>query len=744
MVCCAMPPRGEQSPVIVDEDVIKLLPSGSVIVDLAAGQGGNTAVSDPEKPVTLGGVTVVGLPDAAGRLPAHASTVWGACTGRLLARLVDSASRTLCIDTNDPLLLAMLVTSPAEQPPGPKRPKRRRRLLRLRPPDPPPADEETERKDRDYGWAALLKLAAPEMGLITAGLVLVVIRVPFSLLGPHYASAAVAGVFKKNRVLAMHNINALVLISTVDIVLRSVTRGMFAIVQSRFVRRTRINLFCNLLRQDAGFFDATPCGALASRLEADVVAMAEDLYWLFSSAVEAPFRLSFIVCYLLYQSPALGAVALCLTPVAVVINQVYAVWVHENAKEVQQNLASANHVAMEALAGANTVAASGGEKYEQRRYATEANKVYSGMVARSTYQSIRSGGVDACFVATRCGVLIYGVHLCLRATDPLDPQVLMAFTMYQDMYYYAIDDIFGIIQAMERSTGAGRRVFSLLERRSVYPRPVVPVAPATEARPHVIFRNVSFSYPGALDAAVLTDVSLEVLPGQIVAIVGPSGAGKSTLVHLLKRRYAPDSGEITIDGVNVRELSPDWSAQRVALVDQEPDLFAGTITYNILYPALCIDTSLEANLATDESLNAEWTRRVQAAADAADATAFIEELPYGFDTDVGDRGMNLSGGQKQRIALARALLTDPLLLLLDEATSALDAETERRVMDSLTSSGSSRTTVVVAQRLSAVQRADVIFVLNGGAVYESGTPEELAKKAPTGDGGVSYRMLLGV
>eukprot|EP01062_Namystynia_karyoxenos_P057569 TRINITY_DN486_c0_g2_i2.p1 TRINITY_DN486_c0_g2~~TRINITY_DN486_c0_g2_i2.p1 ORF type:complete len:1037 (+),score=295.54 TRINITY_DN486_c0_g2_i2:77-3187(+) len=742
VICCAFSGRGRPAAVLLTDEALRGMRAGGVVVDLAAAAGGNAAASEPDAVVVREGITVIGITDAPCRVAAHASALWGACTVRFLLRFV-THDRKFCIDTADPIVRSALCRLQSTEGFHPRTPRPRRFLLRVRPPPPPQKSPADDPDGLDSGWGTLLRLASPEWAAISLGCFGVLVRVPFTLLSPHFASATIGALFKKKRALAVFNVKMLVAVGVVDLVLGNANKYVFLYVQQRFIRRIRLSLFANLLRQETAFFDATPSGALASRLEADIVEMAQDMTWLFSSALEAPCRLVFLVGYMTYMSPQLACVAFAATPIALTVNQLYALWVHRNAREVQSSLAAANHVAMEVLGGASTVTAMGGERYEQRRYAKLTGDVYGGLMERAAFYSWRNGVIDLSFLAQNAGVLVYGMILCTRASHPLDPQVLIAFVMYQGMFRDSAWDVFSICASMERSTGAGRRVFNLLERGSAFPPCPAAVAPLAP-KGHVSLEGVCFSYPGCLDAAVLRSVSFEALPGQLVAIVGTSGAGKSTVAHLIKRRYDVDAGTVAIDGVSVRELCSAWNTRHVALVDQEPDLFTGSIARNILYPALCADEGLEERLERDPALSEEWHRRVVCAAEAADAAGFIDGLPLGYDTEVGERGLNLSGGQKQRVALARALLMDPLVLLLDEATSALDVDSERRVVDSLLKQRSRRTTLLVAQRIRAVRDADRIVVMSAGEVLESGTHQELSERPRREDGRMGYRELLEV
>jgi ATP-binding cassette subfamily B protein len=283
---------------------------------------------------------------------------------------------------------------------------------------------------------------------------------------------------------------------------------------------------------------------------------------------------------------------------------------------------------------------------------------------------------------------------------------LASFILYTLIVAMSLSALADLWSDFARARGASERVFELIDREPT-------VDAGGEARPdrvqgRVEFDGVDFSYPVRPDVQVLEDVSLNLDPGRMVALVGPSGAGKSTVAALLLRLYDPDSGSIRLDDCDLRELDARWLRSRIGTVAQEPVLFSTSVAANIRYG--------RPDASDDE---------VEAAARAANAHDFISALPDGYSTEVGERGVRLSGGQKQRVAIARAILKDPPILILDEATSSLDAESESLVQDALERLMARRTSLVIAHRLSTVRNADLVVVLDGGRVVETGTHDDL-------------------
>lgn len=270
---------------------------------------------------------------------------------------------------------------------------------------------------------------------------------------------------------------------------------------------------------------------------------------------------------------------------------------------------------------------------------------------------------------------------------------------------------------MSSARGAAAEIVKLLDSRPEIDaqEPSGDIVPESAVRGHIKFDNVHFRYPTRPHVRVLRGLNIEVKPGQFVALVGPSGCGKSTLIQLVERFYDPLSGTVSLDGYDVSRLNINEYRKYIALVSQEPTLYAGTVRFNITLGA----TRPENEITQEE---------VERACRDANIHNFIMTLPDGYDTEVGGKGTQLSGGQRQRIAIARALIRNPKVLLLDEATSALDSESEKVVQKALDEAAKGRTTIAVAHRLSTIQSADVIYVLKDGRVYEQGNHWELIAK----------------
>jgi subfamily B ATP-binding cassette protein MsbA len=376
------------------------------------------------------------------------------------------------------------------------------------------------------------------------------------------------------------------------------------------------------------------------------------------------------------------------------------------SREAQDAQGEAVGVLQEAIAEVRTVQAFTREEYESERFRAKLLVTLSKVLQRARLSATLFPLIGFLGVAASIVVLWYGGHQVIRGEATIGE--LVAFLLYAGMVAGPVGGLAGQWTQVQEAFGAADRIFALLDTApDIADRPNATVLPAVDGR--IAFEEVSFHY--AQGPLVLTDVSTTFDAGKTTALVGPSGAGKTTLVSLIARFYDPTSGRITIDGHDLRDLTVRSVREQIAVVPQEPILFATTVAENIRYGRL---------EATDAQL--------RAAAEAANATEFIDRLPEQYESIVGERGVKLSVGQRQRIAIARALLRDSPVLLLDEATSSLDNESEYLVQEALARLMLGRTTIVIAHRLTTVERADRILVLERGRIVEDGTHAELMSR----------------
>ncbi|MCB9550786.1 MAG: ATP-binding cassette domain-containing protein [Myxococcales bacterium] len=550
----------------------------------------------------------------------------------------------------------------------------------------------------------ILALARPQLGRLAAATVALVGTSGLTLAYPQLIREIVDGVLEGGGRDAVDRWAGLLLVLfAFTAVLTAVRMYLFTVAGERIVTDLRARLYASLVRQEIGFFDTHRTGELTNRLAADTTVVQNA----------ATVNISMLLRYLITSLGAIGILAwtswrltlvmLALVPVAVIGALFYGRIARKLSRQVQDALARATEVSEETLGGIRTVRAFAREDAESARYAGRVEESFGLARRRARFDAIFGAIAAFAGYGAISGVLWYGG--LLLAEGSLTMGELTSFLLYTFTVAFAIGALGSLWQDFQRAIGASERVFELIERPpgvtggSERPEPV---------RGAVTFEGVDFAYPTRPDVPVLRGVDLTLAPGEVVALVGPSGGGKSTIAALLSRFYDPTAGAIRLDGHDLRALDADWLRRQIGVVAQEPVLFAASIEQNILY----------GNPAADPAA-------VRAAAAAANALGFIEALPDGLETEVGERGVQLSGGQKQRVAIARALLEDPPILVLDEATSALDAESEHLVQDALKRLMKGRTTLVIAHRLSTVKQADRIVVVEGGRVVQHGSHAEL-------------------
>lgn len=373
---------------------------------------------------------------------------------------------------------------------------------------------------------------------------------------------------------------------------------------------------------------------------------------------------------------------------------------------IQDQVAVTTTILEEAIAGIRVIQSFVRGDFEQRRFRKQIEKTFRMALTRSKVQILSGPIVGILFLMATIAIVWFGGRQVLDGR--LSPGQLVTFIILSNNMGTSIRQVSNLWNSLQRAIGSSARIFEILDTESEI-RNAPNAVKLPSLRGHLEIKDMSFSYQGtAKGLRVLEDITLDVQPGEVVALVGPSGAGKSTLMNLIPRFYDPTEGSLCIDGHDLRQVTVESLRRQIALVPQETHLFGGTVRENLLYGRL-------------EATVAEMIE----AARAANAHEFIEELPLGYDTLVGERGLRLSGGQRQRIAIARALLKDPRVLLLDEATSALDSESEGLVQEAFERLMKGRTSLVIAHRLSTVQHADRIAVLEAGKLVELGSHREL-------------------
>jgi ATP-binding cassette subfamily B protein len=511
---------------------------------------------------------------------------------------------------------------------------------------------------------------------------------------------------------------ALVAILLVQAVVSYFRVSLFATVTEKAMAGVRTHLYDHLMTLSISFFEQRRVGEITSRSTNDVDQLQDMLSSTLPDFVRQVVTIIFGIVFIFVISPRLTLLALAVIPALVISAMIYGRFIRKLAGERQDALAATSVIVEETLQNIHTVKAFSNEAYESNRYRSSLEKVVStgirGAVNRGAFATFLVSGLFGAFIL----VLWYGATL--MKTGALSAGTLTAFMFYTGFIGGAVAQFGDLFGRLQKTIGASERLFDILEEPGEFTGPQSPAAVIPALRGAVALEDIHFAYPTRKDMEVLKGISLDIRPGQKIALAGQSGAGKSTIAQLILGFYPPSAGRLLFDGKPAGEYDLRALRSHMAIVPQEVLLFGGSIRENIAYghPG-----------ASDIA--------IREAARQANALSFIEGFPEGFDTIVGERGVKLSGGQRQRIAIARAILKDPALLILDEATSALDSQSERLVQDALETLMKNRTTLIIAHRLSTIRDVDTIFVLQEGRIVESGSYDDLQNKA----GGAFHQLL---
>lgn len=565
---------------------------------------------------------------------------------------------------------------------------------------------------------ALLGFAAPDALLLTCGFIAGSLAALGQALIPYYTGKVIDyASIDPDEILFKKTLLKLLLVALFCAVFTGIRGGLFTFATTKQTVRIRLKLFESLLYQDCGFFDTNRTGDITSRLAADTTTVTDQICLNLNIMMRSCTQAGFVLVFMFKSSWRLTVVTFVMVPIVIVVSKIYGSYYRKMSKKVQSKLAEANSVADECLSAISVVKSHAAETSTRANYRQKLEDFYHIQLRQALAYSMYMVNNTFLSAAVVAGVLYYGGTLVLH--NAMSAGSLVSFMLYQQSLSAAFQSLGDVFSALSAAVGAADKVIELINRKPEFVETGVE-KPDRDLTGDIEFRNISFSYPARPNSMILENFSLKIRPGEIIALVGPSGGGKSSIVKLLERQYLPNSGSILIDGRDIGQYDKKWLKRRMALVGQEPVLFARSIKRNIIYGMEVEDGLLENEVPNQD--------QIEEASKLANAHEFISLLPEQYDTECGERGVQLSGGQKQRLAIARALIRKPSILLLDEATSALDADSEHVVQEALEHSMVGRTVLVIAHRLSTIQNADRICVVKRGYIVEMGRHEELLEQ----------------
>jgi ABC-type multidrug transport system fused ATPase/permease subunit len=467
-------------------------------------------------------------------------------------------------------------------------------------------------------------------------------------------------------------------------------------------------LYAHLLRLSFGFYDRHQTGQLMSRATVDLQGVRFFLGYGLIFFAQNLFTIVGATAIMFWTDWRLALVALAITPALIVLAYRYSSVSHPVLRDVQQKIADVTTVAEENIVGVHVVKSFAQEELEAEKFRRRSEAVFARTIDANRQRSIYVPLLAFIPLLAQAAILLVGGWMVVH--DQLTVGEFFAFNLYVSLLIMPLRMLGMWIGQSQRATASGERIFQILdEPEEITERPGAVELPPGEGR--VAFEHVTFGYDP--ERPVLDGIELEVEPGRSVAVIGHTGSGKTTLTALVPRFYDVTTGQVLIDGTDVRDVKLTSLRRSIAVISQDPFLFSTTVRENIAFGAPD---------ATDEE--------VERAARLAQAHEFVSELPQGYETVIGERGITLSGGQRQRIAIARAIVTNPRILILDDATASVDATTEARIRIGLREAMEGRTTLIIAHRLSTISLADEVVVLDHGRIVARGTQGELAETSP--------------
>jgi subfamily B ATP-binding cassette protein MsbA len=553
-------------------------------------------------------------------------------------------------------------------------------------------------------YLRLLRFVKPYRAVFTGGILAMMLVAATEPALPALLKPLLDGTFvEKNERIMKWMPLAIVAIFIVRGVAEYIAQYAINWVGNRVVMDLRNAMFEKLLRLPAPFYDNHPAGNLISKVTFDVMQVTNAATNVLTVVFKDGLAAIGLLGWMLWLNWKLTMLSLVMTPAIILVVRTISKRLRSSSRDVQRSMGDVTQVLQEAIEGHKVVKLFGGTQYEQERFNSEANRVRRYLMKQTTAAAASVPIVQ--LIAAIALAFIVSLATMQSSANEITVGGFVSFITAMLMLNAPMKRVTSVNEPLQRGLAAAESIFQLIDRPGEPDTGTVTLQRAAGA---LRFHHVSFTYPDT-DRPALEDIDIDIRPGETVALVGPSGSGKTTLANLVPRFYHPTSGRIALDGHDLEALRLESLRANIALVRQDVVLFNDTVAANIAYGTL--DRISEADLT--------------AAARAAHALEFIEQMPEGMKTLVGENGVKMSGGQRQRIAIARALLKNAPILILDEATSALDSESERHIQAALETLIQGRTTIVIAHRLSTVERADRIVVLDHGRILEAGSHREL-------------------
>jgi ABC-type multidrug transport system fused ATPase/permease subunit len=542
------------------------------------------------------------------------------------------------------------------------------------------------------------KYLRPHKAILIVSLTLSIVSTALGLIQPYFAKLFIDRIFiPRDSNLLIPLLTALVVVLIVSFFIRVANNYIYTLYSAKLLFKMREDLFAHLQKVPLSFFSKKKGGDIFSRIATDMADIQELV-----TDILPHYLFDFLTCgitaaILLWLNWKMALLSFCILPAAFFMIYRLRPRLMELSRAIAETNADVAHFLFEALGGAALIRAFGAEDSELKKLEQKHSGVLKYLL-RFQILGAYSGSVPTGFIVVNTLVVFgYGGYLVLN--DALSIGGLVAFSIYQGRVFAPLQGMMDGFLAMQKSKVALARVKEIFDIEPVSARGGKRTLPAGQLRGEIVFENVSFAYED--DESILADQSFRIPAGEVSALIGPSGIGKTTVCHLLLRLFDPDAGRITLDGIDLREFSMDWLRRQMSLVSQDTFLFHTSIFESIRY-------------AKPDATSQE----IVDAAKAACIQDFIESLPDGYDTVIGDRGVRLSGGQKQRICIARSILLDPKILILDEATAFVDPAVEERLKETMRSLMKNRTIVIVSHRESAIEGAHNIIALHDNAATE--------------------------